>query len=400
MSEGEEIVRIAARGDGMTASGAPVPMSAPGDIVMDDGALIAGPHRSAPPCRHFGRCGGCQLQHVDDEAYAGFLTGRIIDALGAHGIDAPPMRAALISPPFSRVRASLRAARLGKRTLLGFNEAASHRIVDIAECWILRPELFALVAPLRALLGPLLPRRGAATIELALADQGVDVSISGVEARGLAAVEALTEFARANGLARLSLDEGDGMLPRWEPAPVTVTLDDAGFAAPLPPGAFLQATDEGRRVLQMAVREAIGEARSVADLFAGLGTFTAILPPARVYAAEGRRETIAALGAAARVSGRPIEAQQRDLFRNPLPSVELARFDAVIIDPPRAGAKDQVERLAGSSVPRIAFVSCNPNTFSRDARMLVDGGYRIDWIQPVGQFRWSTHVELVAAFAR
>jgi 23S rRNA (uracil1939-C5)-methyltransferase len=198
-------------------------------------------------------------------------------------------------------------------------------------------------------------------------------------------------------LARLALDDGFGPQTLWEPEPATVTL--SGTSVPLPHGAFLQATREGEDVLVASVRDAVKDARLVADLFAGLGTFALALE-GRTLAVEGARDAALALKGAAATSGRTIFVDHRDLFRRPLDPDALNRFEAVILDPPRAGAKEQVAALAGSSVPIIAYVSCNPSTFARDATTLVDGGYRLDWVQPVGQFRWSTHVELAASFSR
>jgi 23S rRNA (uracil1939-C5)-methyltransferase len=393
----ERIVRLAARGDGVTASGRYFPLTAPGDLVGPDGGIVAGPHRQAPPCRHFPECGGCQLQHVDDEAYALYLADRIAAALAAQAIEAPAMLPAHISPPNSRRRATLHAERRGGQLLLGFNAEASHRIVDMRECHILRPELFALVAPLRTLLGAMLPGKGRATIGMTLADQGVDLLLGGVAADGLAAAEALSAFAAGHGIARLGLDDGYGAQTRWEPDPVTITL--SGAPVPLPHDAFLQATAEGEAALVAAVSEAVGPARIVADLFAGLGTFALSLE-GRVLAVEGARDAALALKAAAGQAGRPLFVDHRDLFRRPLEARELDRFEAVVLDPPRAGAKEQAAELARSNVGRIAYVSCNPATFARDARILVDGGWRLDWVKPVGQFRWSTHVELAAAFSK
>jgi 23S rRNA (uracil1939-C5)-methyltransferase len=393
----EAVVRLAARGDGVTESGRYVPLTAPGDRVAADGGVTPGPHHQTPPCRHFPECGGCQLQQVDDAAYGAYLADRIAFALVAQGLEPPDMRLAHISPPNSRRRASLKAERRGKAVLLGFHAEASHRIVDMRECHILRPELFALVAPLRPLLATLLGPRTGGGVAMTLADQGVDLLLDRVTADSLAATEALAGFARAHRLARLGVDDGYGPQTRWEPEPVTVTL--GGAAVPLPPAAFLQATRDGETALVEAVREAVGAARTVADLFAGLGTFALSLE-GRVLAAEGARDAALALKAAANAAGRPLFVEHRDLFRRPYTAAELSRFDAVVLDPPRAGAREQVAALAASSVPRLAYVSCNPATFARDARALADGGYRLDWVKPVGQFRWSTHVELVGAFSR
>jgi 23S rRNA (uracil1939-C5)-methyltransferase len=390
----ETIIRLAARGDGVTDAGRFVAGTAPGDLVDADGIVTAGPHRVVPPCRHFGRCGGCQLQHVDDASYLEFVSQRIVDALSAQGLNAP-IRTPIISPPHSRRRASLRATRRGKQVVLGYAEAKSHTLVDLAECPVLAPELVALLKPLRQLLTLILPDRKTANVRMALANQGVDLMITGVEAEGLEAAEALAAFGAANGLARLSIDEGFGASPRYAPQPVTI---DLGIPVALPDGAFLQATREGEAALCAAVIEALNSTSSRADLFAGIGTFTFAIDAE--YAAEGARDAMLALKSAANAKLLTIDIEHRDLFRRPLMAAELARFDGVVIDPPRAGAKEQIAELAQSTVKRIASVSCNPATFARDAALLIGGGYKLDWVQPVGQFLWSTHVELVAQFSR
>ena len=397
MSDVETIIRIASRGDGVTASGRHFPLTAPGDLVGPDGSVSPGPHRIVPPCRHFPECGGCQLQQLDDEAFGAFLVDRVASALAAQGLPLPEILPPHISPPNSRRRASLRAERRGKQVLLGFNAEASHRIIDMRECHILRPELFALVAPLRKLMGELLGPRGDGGVRMTLADQGPDVLLEKVEVEGLQANEALAEFAESHGLARLALDDGFGAQTRWEPEPVTATL--GGVAVALPHGAFLQATREGEEALVTAVRSAVGPARLIVDLFSGLGTFALSLQ-GRILAAEGARDATLALKLAANRAQRQIFVDHRDLFRRPYDLKELNRFEAVVLDPPRAGAREQMPLLAGSSVPRIAYVSCNPATFARDARVLIDGGYALQWVKPVGQFRWSTYVELVGCFSR
>jgi 23S rRNA (uracil1939-C5)-methyltransferase len=387
----ELIVRIAARGDGVTSSGRHVPFGVPGDALLDDGALAPGPHHQEPPCRHFPECGGCQLQHADDEAYRGYLVSRVETALAQHGLQTE-VRAPHLSPPRTRRRASLRALRVGKGAVLGFNVEKSHRIVDMHECHILRPELFALVAPLRSLLAGMLEAKTASEVQLTLADQGVDVLLKGVNADGLAAMEQLTSFAMEHRIARLSLDRGLGAEILYEPEPVTVTL--SGTAVAFPVGAFLQATEDGEAALIDCVRDAAGQATTIADLFAGLGTFA--LAVGGAYAAEASREAAAALKRTAPA----MAVEHRDLYRRPLEPDELKRFDAAILDPPRAGAEEQARALAASSVRRIAYVSCNPATFARDAKTMVEGGYTLQWVRPVGQFRWSTHVELAACFSR
>jgi 23S rRNA (uracil1939-C5)-methyltransferase len=388
----ETIVRIAARGDGVTASGKHVPFGVPGDILQHDGTLAPGPHHQVPPCRHFPECGGCQLQHVDDEAYRGYLVSRVSTALAQHDL-ATNIREPHLSPPNSRRRASLRALRVGQGAVIGFNEARSHRIVDMHENHILRQELRDLVKPLRGLLGRFLPARRTGEAQLTFVDQGADVLLKGVEPEGYEAMQALTSFCEEHRLARLSIDQGLGPEALYEPEPATITL--SGVPVIFPTGGFLQATADGEAALVSSVREAVGNAQSTADLFAGLGTFALALS-GKVYAAEASRDAVLALKRAAPA----IAAEHRDLYRRPLDSSELSNFEAVVLDPPRAGAEQQIGALAGSRVGRIAYVSCNPGTFARDAKLLIDGGYKLDWVRPVGQFRWSTHVELSAAFSR
>ena len=400
MSDLVPIVRIAARGEGITEDGRHSPFSAPGDLLALDGTLTHGPHHVVPPCRHFPKCGGCQLQHVDDPSYADFLGQRIVSALAQQKVGPPPLAQAILSAPETRRRASLRAERQGKKMLLGFNEAQTHHIVDLKMCAILHPALFALIAPLRKLLHPVLRDRRAAGVQMTLVDQGVDLVIEKVEFEGLTAIEALNEFAAQHKLARLSIDDGYGAQPRWEPEPATVTL--GGIAVNFPAGGFLQATAEGEAALAAEVETIVGDAETVADLFAGLGTFALPLSRGRrVYAAEAARDAVLALKGAADRTQRTLVVDHRDLYRRPLEPNELDRFGAVVLDPPRAGAREQVTALASTTkLQRIAYVSCNPSTFGRDARTLIEGGWRIERITPVGQFRWSTHVELVAAFVR
>jgi 23S rRNA (uracil1939-C5)-methyltransferase len=387
----ELIVRIAGRGDGVTADGRHVPFAVPGDAVLDDGALAFGAHHQEPPCRLFPQCGGCQLQHADDQAYRGYLVSRIETALAQHGLETD-IRHPHLSSPCSRRRTTLKALKAGQGVLVGFNAEKSHRIVNMTECHILRPELFALVQPLRQLLAHTLRPKQGAEAQLTLVDQGADVLLRNVSAEGLDALQALSDFAGENRLARLSVDSGNGAETIYEPVPATITL--SGVPVTFPPGGFLQATEDGERALVEGVRECVGEAPSVADLFAGLGTFA--LAIRATYAAEAARDVAAALKRAAPT----LAVEHRDLYRRPLDPAELNRFEAVVLDPPRAGAAQQVAQLAASAVSKIAYVSCNPGTFARDSRVLADGGYRLEWVRPVGQFRWSTHVELVACFSR
>ena len=396
MSASEEIVRVAAKGDGVTASGRHAALVAPGDLLHADGTVEPGPHHAQPPCRHFGKCGGCQLQHLDEETLANFVRDRVLYAAEGQGLVPEHVAPVHLSPPSTRRRATLRAVNGGGRPLIGFNEGGSHKVVDMRECHVLAPELFALVEPLRQMLAPR-GDRYALEIALALTDQGVDCAIKGLALEGLEQTEALLGFGREQRLARLTFDQGYGPETFWEPEPVTVTL--SGVKVDFPAGAFLQATADGEAALVAAVREGLDGATRVADLFAGLGTFAFALT-ARVTAAEAARDAHLAMRTAAGRAQRPVEALHRDLFRNPLRPEELRGFDGIVLDPPRAGAREQCVQLAASEVPRIAYVSCNPSSWARDGRVLVDAGYRLAELRPVGQFRWSTHVELASLFVR
>jgi 23S rRNA (uracil1939-C5)-methyltransferase len=399
VSESETILRVAAKGDGVTGSGRHVALAAPGDFVLADGTVQPGPHRATPPCRHFPECGGCQLQHLDEESLARFVTERVVNAATGQGLAPERVASPHLSPPRTRRRATLHAASAGGRIALGFREERSHRIVDMRECHVLAPELFALVDPLRKLLGRQ-GKRVAADIELALAEQGADVGIKGLAVEGLAATEAMLDFAQAQRLARLTVDQGYGSEALWEPEPVTVAL--SGVSVPLPPGVFLQATADGEQALAAAAIEWLRGAATVADLFSGLGTFAFALARGglKVLAVEAARDAHLACKAAAGRAGLAVHSMHRDLFRNPLLPDELNRFAAVLLDPPRAGAREQVERLAASTVERVVYISCNPSSWARDAATLAQGGYRLAELRPVGQFRWSTHVELASLFVR
>ncbi len=409
--QAEEIIRIAAKGDGITASGRFAWGAAPGDLLLADGSLEPGPHHVVPPCRHFGHCGGCQLQQLDEQTLAQFVSARVANASAAQELGPELIVPPHLSPPGSRRRAALRAESSQGRVVIGYREAKSHRLVELVECPVMLPEFVALLTPLRKLLIALGTGKGqgkgrhthaklAADIDLALTEQGIDLAIKGVVVESLAATEAMLDFARAHGLARLTLDQGYGSEALWEPEPVTVLL--AGVSVPFPPGSFLQATLDGEQALSAAVCEWLTGAGSVADLFAGLGTFAFALAGqgSKVLAVEAARDAHQACKSAAGRAQLPIHSLHRDLFRNPLLPEELDRFDAVVLDPPRAGARDQIERIAASTVSKVVYVSCNPSSWARDARTLVGAGYRFKELRPVGQFRWSTHVELASLFVR
>lgn len=280
---------------------------------------------------------------------------------------------------------------------IGFHARRSDQVVEIADCAVIRPELLAARPLLAELTGLGAARGGAIRLGVTVGPAGLDIDVADAKPLEAALAETLARLAERADLARLS----------WNGTPVAFArppLQPMGRArvAP-PPGAFLQATEAGQAALTEAVREAAGAARRIADLFAGCGTFALPLAEtAEIHAVEGEADMLAALDAGWR--GAPglhrVTTERRDLFRRPLGPAELAGFQAVAIDPPRAGAEAQAGALAASAVPRIAMVSCNPVSFARDAGLLVAGGYRLDWVQVVDQFRWSAHVELAASFSR
>jgi len=402
MSDLQSIVRLAGRGDGVTFDGRFVVGATVGDRVRfeADGATIEpGPRHVTPSCRHVPDCGGCQLQHVNDADYCDFVVDRIVRALAPVGIVAGSVAPVALSPPKSRRRASLRAVKRSGKIALGFNAGASHRIVDIQQCEVLIPELYNIVSPLRAMLKAAVAEGQGAGVTLTLSDTGVDVLLANVAAERLDAIERLTAFANTNDLARLSVEGAHGVetvaLARMP------LLAMGGIPVALPPAPFLQATREGEAALVAAVMEAVGGAARIADLFCGLGTFALPLSAkARLLAVDAAGPAVTALDAAARQHRRTLLTAHRDLFRRPLTAEELDVFDAVVFDPPRAGAQSQAAALAQSKVPVVVAVSCNPSTFARDAATLVKGGYHLERLWPVAQFRWSTHVELVAKFIR
>jgi len=394
----ETIVRIAAKGDGITESGQHYPGTVPGDRIANGAVISRGPHYVEAPCAHFERCGGCQIQHADEAALTDFVTQRVAGAARGQGIEPEEVLATHLSPPAARRRATLHALRTAKGAVLGFREAGSHRIVDATECPVLADDLTRLFPRLRAFLGRYAGKQPV-DVMLASSDQGPDIAFTNLALEGLEATEAVLDLAREAGLARLSLDQGYGPETLWEPEPVTVTL--SGTAVPLPVGAFLQATPDAQDVMVEDARNWLSETRMIADLFAGLGTFAfGLSGSARVLAAEADRAAHLACKAAANRTGKSVFPIHRDLFRNPLQPDELDRFDAVLLDPPRAGARSQIDQIAKSSVGRVVYVSCNPSSWSRDAAVLCSAGFKLRSLRPIGQFRWSTHVELTSLFER
>ncbi|MDA1097452.1 MAG: hypothetical protein O2967_00590 [Proteobacteria bacterium] len=409
------IESLGARGDGIAHDGTGVlyvPYSVPGDqieatitghrgvarLARLDHLLHPGPDRAAPPCSHFGACGGCALQHLNAGAYGNWKLDVLRQAMTRRSLDVGTIQDLIAVPPASRRRARFAALRTRDRVHLGFNAAGSHKIVDLTSCHILRPAIVDLLDDLRALLFDLLPANRRADVQVTETETGLDLWLVTDIPHQAQVDMRLAEFAQNADLARLSIGTRPQIAMQRRVPRVTLT----GVAVTPPPDGFLQATLAGEQALVRLVRQGVGQAARVADLFAGVGTFSfALAGGAEVLAVEGAADQAQALIAARNAARRSkIEAQVRDLERRPLAADELASFAAVIFDPPRAGAPHQAAALAASGVPTVVAVSCNPATFARDALALVQGGYRLRSVTPVDQFPWSRHLELVAHFQR
>jgi 23S rRNA (uracil1939-C5)-methyltransferase len=359
---------------------------------------------AAPPCPHFGACGGCTAQDMAPERYRTWKRSLVLDALARHGLD-PGVVAELVSvAPQTR-----RTARFGARAgVLGFTERGGHALVEVPECKVLAPEIIALLPALRALARIAAPGRGFVDVPVTLADTGLDVVVRTPRPPDGAQRQALAAEARRAGIARVSWQEaGDTRREVAGPPEPVATLrpvraNFAGVAVDLPPAAFLQPTAEGETALVHEVTGALAGARRVADLYAGCGPFAFALADrgAQVRAVEGDPAMAGAIEAASRRAQAKVTAEARDLVKRPLLAGELARLDGLVLDPPRAGAPRQVAEIARSRIPAVVYVSCNPQSFARDARVLLDGGHRLTRVLPLDQFLWSAHVELAAAFRR
>lgn len=396
------IHRLGHQGDGIAPGPVFVPLTLPGEVVegVVEGDRMETPRILTPsvdrvraPCAHYRSCGGCSLMHATDRFVAEWKAGVIAAALAAHGI-AALIRPTLTSPARTRRRATLAGRRMKKGALVGFHARRSDVIVPIADCQVLAPPLVALIPFLEEMTQLGGSRSGTLAFALTLTETGIDCAVTGGKALDAGLRAALPRFR--DRIARLTW----GDEPVYADAAPVLRFGPARVAPP--PGAFLQATPEGEAALVAAVTEALEGATRIADLFAGAGTFA--LPLARraaVHAVEGEAALLAALDHAARHAEglRPVTTECRDLFRNPILPEDLRRLDGVAIDPPRAGAEAQTRALAAAQLPRIAMVSCNPVTFARDAALLIQGGYRLNWVQPVDQFRWTPHIELAASLS-
>lgn len=399
------ITRLGHQGDGIAEGPVFVPRTLPGEVVEGDvaGGRMAAPRIITPsdqrikaPCPHYRNCGGCAVQHAREDFVTDWKQDILRHALSAQGIEAP-FRAPHISPLHSRRRASFAGRRLRNGALVGFHARASDVLTAVPDCMILHPALIAALPMLEDLTAREGSRKGELTLSLTISEAGLDLAVTGGKAPDGPMRATLGQWAGQAGLARLAW-EGEVIAQEQPPFH---TIGRARVTPP--PGAFLQATKPAEAALQAAVADAVGQASQVADLFAGCGTFALTLAErAEIHAIESDGAMLHALDAGWRqaVGLKRITTQTRDLFRNPVLPEDLARFDAVVIDPPRAGAEAQAKALANSRVPVIAAVSCNPVTFARDAKVLIQGGYRLNWVQVVDQFRFSPHVELAAQFVR
>jgi 23S rRNA (uracil1939-C5)-methyltransferase len=415
MIERLAIARVGRRGDGIAETPAGplyVPYTLPGEAAEvdqwpghpDRRHLVkieaASPQRIAAICPHFGTCGGCALQHWAPAPYRDWKRGLVVEALAEMGFDAAIGE--LVDPLIDahgegRRRAVFHAwRRAGDVLEVGFAALRAHHVVAIDHCPVLAPSLNGAIEVAWAIAEALAAERKPLDIQVTATEAGLDVDVRGSGPLTSARMTALARLAEAHRLARLTR-HGETVAQRALPI---VTMGHAKVV--LPPGAFLQATGAGEAALAALVVEHCGTAKSVGDLFAGVGPFALRLAErAKVMAADNDQEAVVALQEAAKAPRlKPITAERRDLFRRPFITKELARLDAVVFDPPRQGAQMQARELAASPVPTLVAVSCNPLSFARDARILVDGGYRLTRATPVDQFLYSAHVELVARFEK
>ena len=412
MTERLTIDRLAHRGDGIADTPAGpvyVPYTLPGETVEAEHVpghpdrrqllrvITASPERVAPVCQHFGLCGGCAVQHWTEERYRAWKRDLVVASLGQAGLDAP-VAPLIDAHGEGRRRATLHARRSHRDVLeVGFATLRTRTLVGIDRCPVLAPSLDGAILAAWAVAEQLESQRKALDIQVTATEGGLDVDVRGSGPLDAAHTAALARAATTHRLARLTR-HGELIVQHASP---TVTMGRARVV--LPPGGFLQATAAGETTLAGLVLAATERAKAVADLFCGAGPFALRLAErARVSAFDQDAAAVAALKqAAASAKGlKPVAPTARDLFRRPLVAQELKGFDAVVFDPPRQGAQAQAAELAKSAVPHIVAVSCNPATFARDARLLVDGGYRLIAVTPVDQFRYSPHVEIVARFER
>ncbi|HKN29203.1 MAG TPA: RNA methyltransferase [Roseiarcus sp.] len=400
------IVGLDARGDGVADSGATVSGALPGEKARVRLAgrraerievLNPSSERAAPFCRWFGSCGGCAAQHMSESLYRAWKRGLVVEALKRARVDAE------VGPLIDAHGAGRRRATFharfphGQPDDVGFMRARSHEIVSIDGCPLFAPGMAHAVPAARALAGDLRGLGKPLDIGVTATLEGLDVDLRGSGPLELTETQKLARTAERLDLARVS-NHGAAVIERRPPR---VAFGEA--LVPLPPGGFLQATEAGEARLAEFAEEAFKDAKKIADLFCGAGAFALRLARRReVFAADFHADSIAALerGAATARGLRKIAAETQDLFRRPLRAEELSAFDGALFDPPRAGAEAQAREFATSALPLVVAVSCNAATFARDARLLVEGGFRLETVAPLDQFRFSPHVEIAAVFRR
>lgn len=415
-----DIFEIGAGGDGVgTYDGRPVYIAktAPGDrahIRLESGnsegytgrllsVQTPGPGRATPPCPHFSRCGGCALQHLEEEFYRRWKIEKVQTALRRAGVTISQSEEPVFLPAAPRRRTTLAAFKNGNDIRFGYNEPRTRNILDIKACLILNPALAEKVQALRPYLPALLPERKAVDLMLQYAGGVFDMVLSGPWRMDgeftLEQLEIFAEMANQLDIARISVREKEFLAPEPVFTRQNVIKRFGALNVALPPGAFLQASTTSEEVLTRIVTGHVGDASCVVDLFSGCGTFSGALleTGAQVHAVDGDAEAIRAL-AATRHS--KLTAAQRNLFKDPLSVKELEKFDAAVFDPPRAGAKAQAEILAQSHISKIIGVSCNPASFARDARILQEGDYSLQSLTVIDQFVWSAHVEIIGLFLK
>jgi 23S rRNA (uracil1939-C5)-methyltransferase len=388
-----EITALGAQGDGL-GGGLAVPFTLPGDVIENGAITHPSPHRVRPPCPHFGTCGGCALQHASDAFVRDWKRDLVARALAAHGLR-DTIDAIHSSTPASRRRAVLSGRRTKKTVQLGYFAKRSETLVPINDCPLLLPQITAALDALRAIVRLAATRTSVVKLTVTQCDAGLDLAVENARTFGIQNTSQLTEIT--NDFARIAWN-GDVILRN---RPAAQTFGTAQVEPP--PGAFLQATRAGEATLVAAVLKGTHDARRIIDLFAGCGTFS--LPLARsaqVLASEYDAAMLKALDTGWRKATglRDVKTEARDLFRRPYLAAELNKFDAIVLDPPRAGAAAQVAEIAQSTVPRIVYVSCNPVSYARDVKSLVEAGYSQDWTMVVDQFKWSPHTEVVGGLTR
>jgi 23S rRNA (uracil1939-C5)-methyltransferase len=402
------IERVGHRGDGIVqgAEGPVfVPYSLPGETVdverKGERATILSiaepsPDRIEPECPHFGTCGGCAVQHWREDKYRAWKRGLVVEALSQAHVEAVPEEL-IDARGEGRRRAVLHARRGGKQALVvGFTGRRSHHVVPIEQCPIFAPALERALAIAAKLAEPLEPGGKPLDLHFTATDGGLDVDIRGSGPLGPEPTAAIANIAREEKLARVTR-HGEMVAQLREPF---IKIGKANVVPP--PGAFLQPTVAGEEMLARLVLESVGNAKRVADLFCGIGTFALRLAEnAQVLAIDSDEDAIAALKKAKGAPGlRPVETLTRDLYRSPLTAGEIVPCKVVVLDPPRQGAEGQARELGHSGATRVIYVSCSPSSFARDAAILVGAGFRLTRVVPVDQFRYSAHVELVGTFER